>query len=140
MVIPTKLRKRGINMNKCPNCNKELTQEMIDANMCWECGFILDKTLADEINDSVDTINEKSDLKKEELNNLPNYTKKEHPLSQVLKSISVILAIVGTIGSISICQSEFSIFIIFEIVILIQCIFLFSFGEIIQLLYDIKNK
>lgn len=127
-------------MNKCPNCNKELTQEMIDANMCWECGFILDKTLADESNDNINTINEKANLNKEEVNNSKVYTKKEYPLSQVLKSISVILGIVGTIGSISICQSEFSTFLIFEIVVLIQCIFMFSFGEIIQLLYDIKNK
>lgn len=32
-------------MYKCPECGKELTQEMIDVNMCWECGKILDESL-----------------------------------------------------------------------------------------------
>lgn len=32
-------------LNKCPKCGSTLTQEMIDANMCWECGKILDESL-----------------------------------------------------------------------------------------------
>lgn len=32
-------------MKKCPDCGTELTQEMIDVNMCWECGKIFDETL-----------------------------------------------------------------------------------------------
>ena len=40
-------------MKKCPNCGKEITQEMVNANMCWECGFILDSSLADDISDTV---------------------------------------------------------------------------------------
>ena len=40
-------------MKKCPNCGKEITQEMVNANMCWECGFILDASLADDISDTV---------------------------------------------------------------------------------------
>ena len=33
---------------KCPECGNELTSEMIEANMCWECGKILDESLLDE--------------------------------------------------------------------------------------------
>lgn len=33
---------------KCPECGLVLTQEMIRANMCWECGKILDESLLDE--------------------------------------------------------------------------------------------
>lgn len=38
---------------KCPECGIMLTQQMIDANMCWECGAILDVSLLDE-----ETLNE----------------------------------------------------------------------------------
>ena len=41
-------------MRKCPCCGKELTQEMIDVNMCWECGFILDESLAGDAADTVE--------------------------------------------------------------------------------------
>lgn len=33
---------------KCPECGTELTSEMIEANMCWECGKILDESLLDK--------------------------------------------------------------------------------------------
>lgn len=33
---------------KCPECGIMLSQEMINANMCWECGKILDESLLDE--------------------------------------------------------------------------------------------
>ena len=33
----------------CTNCGCKITEEMIDANMCWECGYILDKTQMDEV-------------------------------------------------------------------------------------------
>lgn len=32
----------------CPECGTELTKEMIEVNMCYECGFIIDKSLFDE--------------------------------------------------------------------------------------------
>ena len=34
--------------NKCPECGCTLTPEMINANMCWECGKILDESLLDK--------------------------------------------------------------------------------------------
>ena len=34
-------------LTRCPDCGTELTQEMIVANMCWECGKILDESLMD---------------------------------------------------------------------------------------------
>lgn len=38
---------------RCSKCGEELTQEMINVNMCWNCGNILDKSLLDD-----ETINE----------------------------------------------------------------------------------
>ena len=35
-------------MAKCPECNNELTDEMIAVNMCFECGYIIDKNLFDD--------------------------------------------------------------------------------------------
>lgn len=34
-------------MKLCPNCGNTLTNEMIDVNMCWQCGYILDPLLAE---------------------------------------------------------------------------------------------
>ena len=33
---------------KCPECGIMLTNEMINANMCWECGKILDERLLED--------------------------------------------------------------------------------------------
>lgn len=30
-------------MDRCPECNNLLSNEMIEVNMCWECGCILDR-------------------------------------------------------------------------------------------------
>lgn len=48
--------------NKCPECGCTLTPEMINANMCWECGKILDESFLDpetleEITEQAQTIN-----------------------------------------------------------------------------------
>lgn len=46
---------------KCPECNEQITDEMIDVNMCFLCGCIIDKSLFDntlnydeENNDEID--------------------------------------------------------------------------------------
>lgn len=36
-------------MKRCKECGNELTKEMIDVNMCWECGAILDESQVDDI-------------------------------------------------------------------------------------------
>lgn len=43
---------------KCPECGAKLTDEMIEVNMCWECGYILDKSQLDE--ETVVEINKQS--------------------------------------------------------------------------------
>ena len=35
-------------LTKCPECGIMLTNEMINANMCWECGKILDERLLED--------------------------------------------------------------------------------------------
>ena len=41
-------------MKKCPSCGKKITQELVEANLCWECGFILDESLADDASATVE--------------------------------------------------------------------------------------
>jgi transcription initiation factor TFIIIB Brf1 subunit/transcription initiation factor TFIIB len=45
-------------MTKCPNCGCKITKEMADANMCWECGYILDSSLIDDSQPVVYTVKE----------------------------------------------------------------------------------
>lgn len=35
-------------IDNCPKCGAKLTDEMINVNMCWECGEFLDKSLLDD--------------------------------------------------------------------------------------------
>lgn len=35
-------------LRRCPECGNELTQEMLDVNMCWECGRILEESEIDQ--------------------------------------------------------------------------------------------
>lgn len=60
---------------KCPGCGSQLTQEMINANMCWECGKILDESLLDE-----NTLNEIS-KKTEQIDPFQRKEVKEHLLT-----------------------------------------------------------
>ncbi len=32
----------------CPDCGTELTTDMLEVNMCYECGYIIDKNLFDD--------------------------------------------------------------------------------------------
>lgn len=54
-------------MEKCPNCGSELSQEMIDVNMCWECGYILDESETDGISDIVNM--QRTELRKKKYAN-----------------------------------------------------------------------
>ena len=45
---------------KCSKCGEELTQEMIDVNMCWNCGNILDKSLLDD--ETIEKIEEEATI------------------------------------------------------------------------------
>ena len=46
-------------LTKCPECGSTLTQEMIDVNMCWECGKILDTSQLDS--ESIEEIEKQAD-------------------------------------------------------------------------------
>lgn len=39
----------------CPECGTKLSEEMIEANLCWECGKILDESLLENVSES-DTV------------------------------------------------------------------------------------
>lgn len=44
---------------QCPECGITLTQEMLNANMCWECGKILNESLLDK--ETLDEISRQKD-------------------------------------------------------------------------------
>ena len=44
---------------KCPECGANFTQEMLDVNLCWECGKILDESLLDK--DSLKEISQQAE-------------------------------------------------------------------------------
>ena len=51
-------------MKKCPNCGKELTDKMINVNMCWECDYIIDEKIAGDESGLVES--QREELKKRE--------------------------------------------------------------------------
>ena len=66
-------------MKICPKCYTELSEEMIEANLCWECGTIIDERLlyTDEI--EPDFENENSNIEEQALMN--SYSLDKHKLT-----------------------------------------------------------
>jgi H+/gluconate symporter-like permease len=110
-------------MNRCPNCGKILSEEEKIIYKCTSCG----KKIESEITTQ-------------------NYT--ENTIAKVLKIISIIILILGTIGSFAASfhdvygKSEFSFatFLIPETVVVISGILFLGFSEVIKLLQEINNK
>lgn len=77
-------------------------------------------------------INQNSNLKEE--------NKKTNTVAQIIKALAIIQIVIGIMAVLFFYQfiEEWWIFII--IAILISAVFVYSLGEIIQLLQDIKNK
>ena len=125
----------------CKNCKKELSNEMLKANLCWNCGQIIDENLAEntdyndiEIETEYVSINDDNDLN---IN-----------INSIAKSIKVFAKIIMVIGSvlnilvlfIASQYHTFLSFLAFEMIFVISGFLLLGFSEIIQLLQDIKNK
>ncbi len=124
----------------CKKCGKELTQEMIKANLCWSCGDIIDKSAVDE---------EISNTTAEEDNKIyeNNASNSSNLIGSVLQFLGVIILIVGTIGSFNLADNGgyrnsfvFSQFAIYEFVTVISGFMVIGLGQIIQLLHNINNK
>lgn len=123
----------------CKKCKKELSSEMIKANLCWDCGEIIDKTLVD--NDSFfNNVELETEYSTEKTlsNDINNIAKS-------IKIFSKIIMIVGTILNILVLfvagrYYTFVSFLVFEIIFILSGLLLLGFSEIIQLLHDIKNK
>ncbi len=126
---------------KCQNCKVELGQEMIEANMCWECGEIIDLQKLE--NDYVEEISEPVIHSKQEETTYADRSEK-NMYASMGKKIGAFILVLGTIGSIILGSYgrdfSFGTFLIYEFVVLVAGAFFMMIAEIVQLLEDIKNK
>ncbi len=53
-------------MEKCPECGQLLTKEMIDVNMCWNCGYIIDRSLYEIDDETLDQMEQEEQAKEKE--------------------------------------------------------------------------
>ncbi|MDF2820213.1 MAG: hypothetical protein K0R15_654 [Clostridiales bacterium] len=116
----------------CPECGSELTNEMIDVNMCYECGYIIYKTLEDDIHSADEEIK----LSKIYQEIIEQYKIKEDIYSLKLRRALLVFFIFGAIGFLGATLNEY----IGAISLLISAL-----GAIAALIYislgnDITNK
>lgn len=124
----------------CKKCKKELSNEMVKANLCWNCGEIIDKNLTD-IDTNYDNIEVEAEYSTEESVTSNNI----NGIAKSIKVFSKIIMIVGSILNILVLfvasrYHTFISFVTFEIIFILSGLLLLGFSEIIQLLQDIKNK
>lgn len=110
-------------MRYCKKCNKEISaiEDNLYSGYCENC---------------YDEVNKKN---QKQYSNTHN----NNIIATILKALSIFISIIGIIGLIvGIATDEMEVFtgIIIILSSFISSIFIYGFGEIIQLLEDIKNK
>lgn len=133
---------------KCKNCGEELTQDMIDVNLCWFCGDIIDENFSDQSAEATKPVTSNSDsIKANSSKDDDNSLNDKNIVGTVLKILGVIILIFGTIGSFILADSDeryysfsFVLFISYEFAALLSGFLLIGFAEIIQLLASINSK
>ena len=124
----------------CKKCKKELSNEMVKANLCWNCGEIINKNLIDT-DTNYNNIEVETEYPTEE-KIISNNT------NSIAKSIRIFAKIIMIVGSILNILAlfianryhTFTSFFVFEMMFILSGLLLLGFSEIIQLLQDIKNK
>lgn len=134
---------------KCKNCGNELTQEMIDVNLCWTCGDIIDENFSEK-NTEKNTIQENKDnleMFNVCLQNNANISDR-NLIGTILRTLGIMILVIGTIGSIVIANGSgeiyhrfsFLSFCIYEFITIVSGFVFIGFSEIIQLLHKINSK
>ncbi len=115
-------------MNQCPKCKSVLNVDEKASGRCFTCGATFESNLPQNTNESI------------------SYS--DNTIAKVLKIISIIILILGTIGSFAASfhdvygRNEFSFtaFLIPETIVIISGVVFLGFSEVIKLLQDISNK
>lgn len=134
---------------KCKCCGNELTQEMIDANLCWTCGDIINENIF-KLNDTLsEDSNEKCGyiIEDQGINEQQNTIKNKNIIGVALRILGIMVLIFGTIGSLVLANAggryssfSVSVFVIYEFATILSAFLLLGISEIIQLLYHISKK
>lgn len=126
----------------CKKCGKELTQEMIDANLCWSCGDIINESIAEK-----DIISNSTTIENEPHNGCYNVPHNKNKIGHFLKFIGIIILIFGSIASFVLAGGGrrnynfvLPLFIIYEFATISVAFLFIGFSEIIRLLDNINNK
>lgn len=124
----------------CKKCKKELSSEMIKANLCWNCGEIIDKNLTDA-DTNYDDIEIETEYSTEE-DIIFNNT---NSIAKSIRIFAKIIMIVGSILNVLVLfvasgYYTFTSFLAFEMMFILFGLLLLGFSEIIQLLQDIKSN
>lgn len=127
----------------CKKCGEKLTKEMIDANLCWSCGDIIDENFVEQ-----NEINMKnSNITPSDLSKGDNGIGNKNVIGKCLHIFGLLVLILGTIGSIFLANVggryydfSFSLFALYEFATILSSLILVGFAEIIQLLNKIYNK
>lgn len=126
----------------CKKCGKELTQEMIKANLCWSCGDIIDKSA---VNGEISDIVTEEEINDEVYEN--NNSNNSNLIGTILQFLGVLILILGTIGSFILADdgSRYNSFVIsqfaiYEFATILSGFVVIGLAQIIQLLHKINNK
>lgn len=135
---------------KCVKCKHLLTKEEIDANLCWECGAIInselisdDKEEAREFISNVEKA-QKTQNKKEQKERAEekNYEHSEHGVISAIQTYFTVLTIIAFIGGViaGILAGSFLVAFLFFISISVSYCLVRLLISIAYLLSDIKDN
>lgn len=137
---------------KCEECGSDLTQEMIQCNMCWECGHAIIKE-PERVGNLQKGMNkgekDTSSLMKDEIpeaviSEEDDGDKSPVLISNVLHCLGIILLIFGTIGNFIFAsiydRFSFGMFFMAEFSVVLSGFIVLAFSAIIKLLLSIDHK
>lgn len=123
---------------QCKECCRDITEEEYKRNGGYCNSCYKDKSNIESKRNQYNHSNNSNNV---------NYSNNENDsrtntVAKTIKILSVLGAIIGIIYAIILGQSVYTEGLVFPVIIIsvISAIFVFGFGEIIQLLEDIKNK
>lgn len=127
---------------KCKKCGKELTQEMIDVNLCWSCGDIINENFVEQDMDTDEPAVKKDDHPANSPSESDDTDSDDkNIIGTVLFGLGIVVLVLGTIGSFVLANDGgFQLFAIYEFATILSGFMLMGFAEIIKLLAKINSK
>lgn len=134
---------------KCVKCKHPLSKEEIDANLCWECGTIIDANLVSDDKEEAQKIIESVEQEQKNQNKKVKMeqrqeaeTGSEYGVISTIHTFFSIISILAVVGGIvlGIASDSFLVFLVFAISIGIFYCFFRLLVAIAYLLCDIKEN